>query len=495
MSDHRAVAIEERDDLVSPWRLRHVFSGGPFALLENPGHPSELGRWAILAGDPFLVFRAKRGQVEVGPPGALRPTPGRPLDVLEELFSRHRARERVFREGMPPFLSGIVGYLGYELLYSLEPTVPDRGADDQPVPDAELLFCGSTIAVDLGAPGGGRGFLVTQAFGPTQRAAEERAHEALRALSSRLGEPSPELDPRSLRPRRRARLDEADVRAAGFVPRVTRDRYLEIVREAKRHILEGDLSEVCTTQRFDREWRGDGAALYEVLRAVNPAPFAAYLRLPDVEVISSSPERFLRLDRDGWAETRPIKGTRPRGDTPEADAALKHDLETALKDRAENVMIVDLCRNDLGRVCRTGSVQVPSLLTVETHPFTFQLVSTVIGQLREGLGPLDLVRAAFPGGSMTGAPKVQAMKVIDELEPVKRGVFSGCIGYLDAEGAMDLSIVIRTFVKRGDHLGFHVGGAIVSDSDPAEEYQETLDKAHALIHAFELAEERAKASG
>jgi len=490
MKEHRAVAIEERAELASPWRLRHAFGESSFVLLENPGFPSELGRWAILAGDPFLVFRSKRERVEVGPPGALEPVAGAPLDVLAGLFERYRGHERVWRPGMPPFVAGVVGYLGYELLYSLEPTVPDQGEDDHAVPDAYLLFCGSTVAVDLET---GRGFLITQAFAPSRTEAEARANAALRSLAARVATPLPELDGDELRRLRdqrrqaRPRLDERDVRAAGFTPRVSRDRYLDIVRAAKDHILQGDLSEVCTTQRFDTRWTGDGAHLYEVLRAVNPAPFAAYLRFPEVEVMSSSPERFVRLDREGWAETRPIKGTRPRGATPEEDALLKRDLETALKDRAENVMIVDLCRNDLGRVCRFGSVHVPELLKVETHPFTFQLVSTVVGQMNEGLGPIDLIRAAFPGGSMTGAPKVQAMKVIDSLEPVKRGVFSGSIGYIDAEGAMDLSIVIRTFVKRGDFLSFHVGGAIVSDSDPAEEYQETLDKAYGLISAFELA--------
>ena len=476
--------IEELDDLASPFRLRGAFEA--FVLLENPGAPSALGRWSILAGDPFLVFRCKRGRVEVGPPGALAVVEGAPFDVLSELFERYRARESVHRPGLPPFLGGMIGYLGYEMLYALEPSVPDRGEDDHPVPDAELLFCGSVVARDGES---GRGYLITQAFG---EGAEARAEAAMASLRARIATTLPELDPAPLRAHReqlfdaRPRLDESHVRAAGFSPRVSREHYLSIVRTAKERIAGGDLSEVCTTQRFDATWSGDGARLYEILRAINPAPFAAYLRFSELEVMSSSPERFLRLDRSGMAETRPIKGTRPRGRTPEEDAALAHDLDTALKDRAENVMIVDLSRNDLGRVCRYGTVRVPELLKVEAHPFTFQLVSTVVGELREGLGPIELLRATFPGGSMTGAPKVQAMKLIDALEPVKRGVFSGSIGYVDWEGAMDLSIVIRTFVRAGDHLSFHVGGAIVADSDPVEEYQETLDKAHALVTAFEL---------
>lgn len=245
--------------------------------------------------------------------------------------------------------------------------------------------------------------------------------------------------------------------------------------------------EVCTSQRFEGEYPGSGERLYAALRALNPAPFAAWLRTGSFEVACSSPERFVRLDRTGRVETRPIKGTRPRGASPGEDDRLRAELAQSEKDRAENLMIVDLSRNDLGRVCEFGSVQVPGLCEVEPHPFTFQLVSTVVGQLRAGLGPVDVVRAAFPGGSMTGAPKVEAMKQIAALEPTPRGVFAGSIGYIDFDGAMDLNIVIRTLVKRGDRVGFSVGGAVVADSEPHEEYQETLDKAHALVAAVEAA--------
>ncbi|TMQ10219.1 MAG: anthranilate synthase component I family protein [Deltaproteobacteria bacterium] len=221
------------------------------------------------------------------------------------------------------------------------------------------------------------------------------------------------------------------------------------------------------------------------LQPLRHDPYSAYLRLPEVEVLSSSPERFLSLDRDRWVETRPMKGTRPRGRTPDEDRELSRQLAQSEKDRAENIMIVDLARNDLGRVCEFGSVTVPDLQVVETFAFTHQMVSTVRGRLLGAHTTIDLIAATFPGGSMTGAPKVEAMKIIDRLEPVKRGIFSGSIGYLDFEGMVGLNIVIRTLIKKGTALNFHVGGAIVSDSDAADEHQEILDKAAGLVAALE----------
>jgi para-aminobenzoate synthetase component 1 len=477
MTQQRGVVIEELAEFAPPWQLRRAFDGGPMVVLENPGEPSELGRHAFLCGDPFVQFESKRGRVAVGPPGQVRPIAGDPLEVLARLLATHRPEERAWRPGLPPFLGGAVGYLGYELLYAIEPGVPDLGEDDIPVPDAMLLFCTSTIASDLLAR---RTWLITQAFAATRPAAEAEAARAMASLARRIRE----------RPSGSGASDESQVPAASFEPRVSREAYMATVRQAREHILAGDLFEVCTAQRFRARWSGDDQALYAALRAVNPAPFAAYLRLPGLSVLSASPERFLRLDRGGRAETRPVKGTRPRGGTPEEDARLRRELETSPKDRAENAIIIDVSRNDLGRVCEFGTVEVPEEMVVERHPFTFQMVSTVVGQLRRELGPVDLLRAAFPAGSMTGAPKIEAMKVIDSLEPVKRGVFAGSIGYLDFEGAMDLNVVIRTLVRRGDALTFHVGGAVVADSEPAAEYQETLDKAQGLIRAFELTARR-----
>src|SRR5688572_31441638 len=264
--------------------------------------------------------------------------------------------------------------------------------------------------------------------------------------------------------------------------------YLDAVAKVREYIVAGDIFQANLSQRFQAPLREPPFALYRRLRRRNPAPFAAYLAFGDVTVLSASPERFLRLDPDRQVETRPIKGTRPRGLGPMHDAALGRALAESEKDRAENVMIVDLLRNDLSRVCRPGTVRVPELFALEQHPTVHHLVSTVLGELEPGADAVDLVRAAFPGGSITGAPKVRAMEIIAELEPTRRGVYCGSIGYLSATGAMDTSIVIRTFLALRGQVYFQAGGGIVADSDPEQEYRETLDKARALIQTLESRE-------
>jgi len=250
------------------------------------------------------------------------------------------------------------------------------------------------------------------------------------------------------------------------------------------YVFAGDIFQANLSQRLEAPLVGTPLELYRRLRHRNAAPFAAYLDFGDLAIASSSPERFLRVDPDGRVETRPIKGTRPRGLSPEHDAALAQALVESGKDRAENVMIVDLLRNDLSRVCRPGSVRVPELFALEHYPTVHHLVSTVVGELAPAQGPVDVLRAAFPGGSITGAPKVRAMQIIAELEPTQRAVYCGSIGYLSRTGALDTSIVIRTYLVLGRDVYVQVGGGIVADSDPDEEYQETLDKARGLVVAL-----------
>jgi para-aminobenzoate synthetase component I len=257
------------------------------------------------------------------------------------------------------------------------------------------------------------------------------------------------------------------------------------VRRVIDDILAGDVFQANLSQRFCADLP-EGLGPYDLFRrlqAANPAPFGAYLKLDDLVVAASSPERFLLLD-GGRVETRPIKGTRPRGSTPGRDAALAAELAASEKDRAENVMIVDLLRNDLSRVCRDGSVAVPQLCVVERFATVMHLVSSVVGQLRDGLGAVDLIEACFPGGSITGAPKIRAMEIIAELEPVRRGPYCGAIGHVGWDGSLDTGIVIRTFAIRGGRVTFGAGGGVVADSDPAAEYEETLAKARALVAAL-----------
>jgi para-aminobenzoate synthetase component 1 len=267
----------------------------------------------------------------------------------------------------------------------------------------------------------------------------------------------------------------------------THRAYLEEVAKVREYIFAGDIFQANLSQRFEASSQEPPWAFYRRLRAHNPAPFAAFMELPGAAIVSASPERFLHVDPSGHVETRPIKGTRARGFGPEHDAALGQALTESVKDRAENLMIVDLMRNDLSRVCTPGSVRVSELFSLERYATVHHLVSTVVGDLSPGTDALDALRLAFPGGSVTGAPKLRAMEIIAECEPSRRGVYCGSIGYWSVTGALDTNIAIRTAVVRGGRVYFSAGGGIVADSDPEQEYRETLDKARATIDVLAAA--------
>jgi para-aminobenzoate synthetase component 1 len=270
----------------------------------------------------------------------------------------------------------------------------------------------------------------------------------------------------------------------GLTSNFSSQDYLETVRRAIEYIHAGDCFQVNIAQRLLYPEKDHPARLYRRLRKCNPAPFGGYLDMGDFVLASASPERFLRVD-NGEVEARPIKGTRPRGPSPAEDRIIMEELLASGKDRAENIMIVDLLRNDLGRVCQYGTVRVPDLCRLETYEYVHHLVSEVRGRLRDGLGPIDLLRAAFPGGSVTGAPKIRAMEIIAELEPTARGPYCGSLAYLGFDGSVDSSILIRTFTIGRGWVQFPVGGGIVADSDPEREYDETLHKAEGLIRALD----------
>ncbi|MEH1766035.1 MAG: aminodeoxychorismate synthase component I [Nostoc sp.] len=363
------------------------------------------------------------------------------------------------------FNCGFVGYFGYELKAECGSSL----VHSSPLPDAIFLLADRMIAIDhqkqciylLQLIKKGQTEQVETWFDTIQQKLE-----TLNPLSSVV--PQENCQPVKFRLSR------------------SYQNYIQDIRQCLDEIHEGETYQVCLTNQLYTDATPDPLAFYRTLRKINPAPYSAFLRFGEIAIACSSPERFLHIDRQGWIETKPIKGTLPRGETPEADFILREKLRNSEKDRAENLMIVDLLRNDLGRVCEVGSIHVPKLMDVETYPTVHQLVTTVRGRLRSDLQAVDCIQAAFPGGSMTGAPKIRTMQIIDRLEQEARGVYSGAIGFLGLNGSADLNIVIRTAVLTPDQTSIGIGGGIIALSEPEMEFQETLLKAKALIDAMVL---------
>jgi para-aminobenzoate synthetase len=385
------------------------------------------------------------------------------------------------------FECGFAGYFGYEL----KAECGGEAAHESPLPDAAFVFADRLVAFDHAER---RTYLICL-VGP---GGEAEAEAWIEATERRLGKLSARAPFSSNGQERRPVGDGGGV---AFRLARSRERYLEEIAECKRLLAAGESYEICLTNRVLAGAVGgsgpdapgtDPLDLYRALRRVNPSPFSSFVRFGTTAVLSSSPERFIRVGRDRWVEARPIKGTSPRGDTPAEDVRLAEGLRGDEKNRAENLMIADLLRNDLGAVCEIGTVHVPHLMQVESYETVHQLVTTVRGLLCEGLGPAECVRACFPPGSMTGAPKLRTMRIVDELEGEARGVYSGAIGYLALNGACDLSVAIRTIVMDGDSARIGAGGAIVMQSDPAEEYEEMLLKASAPMRAIDPGVEPAR---
>jgi len=456
----------------APWCFE-AFAQKPFSFFLDSGmDPQKLGRFSFMGNGPFLVLKSHGDEITLIKDGAEEKRKGNPFDVLGELLEIYRLDSG---EYPVPFTGGAVGYFSYDLCHFIE-RLPKTAADDLDLPECYLGFYDAVVAFDHLL---NKTYLVSTGF--------------------------PEIEEKKRLKRAKARLDElrnlvllapppvifktpSTKKGSLLKANFTHDGYLAAVARAREYICAGDIFQVNLSQRFEAALDIPPYELYKRLRKINPAPFANYFNFDGVTVAGTSPERFLKVSEDR-VETRPIKGTRPRGKTPEEDEALAESLLQSAKDRAENIMIVDLERNDIGRVCRYGTVKVTELAILETYPTVFHLTSTVVGQLREGESRTNLLKATFPGGSITGAPKVRAMEIIDELEPTRRSVYTGSLGYLSFDGNMDLDIVIRTMIIKGNRVYFQLGGAIVFDSEQEAEYQETLDKGKALIQALNLSPE------
>jgi para-aminobenzoate synthetase len=451
--------------LVEPGRSRFSFLG------DGSGPLAELVSYRV--GDGWVSVRGPAGR----PP---RREPGSIFDYLQ----RETGRRRISRPPLPfDFAGGYVGWLGYEL----KADCGAPGRHQAPTPDACWLFADRLVVIDHLEQ---RTYLLALSRGTAGNRAEaaawlEATAATLAALPPGGSPPAPSGGPPG---------DEA---LASYLAR-GRGQYLADVDACRRELLAGESYEICLTSTARLPAAGTGLGLYRRLRRLNPAPYAAYLRLGGTEVACSSPERFLRIGRDRTVEARPVKGTARRGRTPAEDEGLRDALASGAKTRAENLMIVDLLRNDLGRVCAAGSVHVPELMVTETYATVHQLVSTVRGTLRPDVDAVGCVRACFPGGSMTGAPKLRTMEIIDRLETTARGIYAGAIGYLGCDGTADLNVVIRTAVLAGGQWHVGAGGAIVLGSDPAQEYEEMALKAMTTLRAhpaFRPGQRRGHAAG
>jgi para-aminobenzoate synthetase component 1 len=466
---HLPLVVEIPDPPAAPQAFE-AFKDRPFSFFLDSGmDPQRLGRYSFMGSDPFLVLRSRGREITLVRPEGTEVVSGNPFDVLGELLRKYRieGKHRL------PFLSGAVGYLSYDLGHFIE-KLPSHAVDDLQLPECYFGFYDAIVAFDHLES---RAYIVSTGFpdvgNKRQSKAEARLEEMKRSVVQ-----APRLEQND--------SQQPLARQVSLRSNFTHEAYLAAVQKARDYIIAGDIFQVNLSQRFEADMPIPPFELYRRLRRINPAPFASYLNFDGITVVSASPERFLKLAGD-VVETRPIKGTRPRGKDPTADEKLAQELVNSFKDRAEHVMIVDLERNDIGRVCRFGTVRVSELMALEKYATVFHLTSTVTGQLRPGKDAIDLLKATFPGGSITGAPKVRAMEIIDELEPTRRSVYTGSIGYLSFDGNLDLNIVIRTILVKGQKAYFQVGGAVVYDSDPEAEYIETLDKAKALIQALSMA--------
>jgi anthranilate synthase component 1 len=451
-----------------------IDDGGDAFLLESVEGAEKWGRYSFLGVQPTLVVSSRGRCVTVGAPQGPKTTESvdDPLNALKSLLGKYQA---VSLEGLPRFAGGLVGYLGYDLVRFFE-RLPQHAADDLQLPDQYMMLVDTLLVFDNTSH---KIKVVTHAAvdaGADRRAAYDAACRRIDALierldrrldvPTRLGQPAPLQASRS---------------------NLSQEQYEQMVRWAKEYIVGGDVIQVVLAQRFEGQLRADPFNVYRSLRTVNPAPYMFFLRLGGCTLIGSSPEVMARLEGRELT-VRPIAGTRPRGASETQDSTLEHELVSDPKEIAEHIMLVDLGRNDVGRVATIGSVCVTERLIVERYSHVMHLVSNVRGELADGLDCFDAFRATFPAGTLTGAPKIRAMEIIDELEPVRRGIYGGAVGYFAFSGNMDTCITIRTIVVKDGQFYVQAGAGIVADSVPEREYLECVNKSRAMLQAIRLAD-------
>ncbi len=453
--------------------------GGESFLLESVEGGEQLARYSFIGIHPTrtLAIHGQQLTLRHGDQIERVSLDGRnPFDALRDFLAPYHA---VAVSGLPRFFGGVVGYLSYDIVRHIE-RLPATARREVDLPDAMLLLADTVVAFDHVKH---RALVIASAHvNGDARAAYDDALARIERVVARLGQPMPVALPA---PVRNGHQLESNV-----LP----EQYAGMVERAKEYIAAGDIFQVVLSQRFVRETHAEPLAIYRALRRLNPSPYMFFLDFGDTQFVGASPEVLVRLE-NGVAQLNPIAGTRPRGADADSDARLEQELRSDPKERAEHVMLVDLGRNDLGRVCEYGTVRVSELMSVERYSHVMHLVSHVAGHLRPGLDGFDLLRATFPAGTVSGAPKVRAMEIIEELEGTRRGPYAGAVGYVgfhnSGGGNMDFCITIRTIVQQGQRVFVQAGAGIVADSDPQREHQECVNKARALAEAIRLAEEAA----
>lgn len=471
------VYMEVLPDLHTPFSLIQRFKKESyFFLLESITGGEHIARYSFIGLNPAQIIKSRNGEIFIWREGRSenKKIEQNPLEAIKEELARYRY---VKLKELPRFSGGFVGYISYEMVRYFE-ELPDENPDQLNLyslffMEARDLYIFDHIRQRL--------ILLTHVYldeaeiSASYRRAVNRLEQMLEKLRMRMVQALPSLVPKQ--------IVEGTVRS-----NFKKEKFLKAVIRAKKYIREGDIIQVVLSQRFEREQRANESEIYRWLRFINPSPYMFYLKCNDHSLIGSSPEVFVRCE-DGLAELRPIAGTRRRGRDEEEDGYLEKELLEDKKERAEHVMLVDLGRNDLGRVCKYGSIEVKELMVIEKYSHVMHIVSDVVGIMKKGKDLFDLIQATFPAGTVSGAPKIRAMEIIDELEPSKRGPYAGCVAYFSYSGNMDSCITIRTIVSKDKKLYIQAGAGIVADSIPEREYRETINKAKALNRAIDLAEQ------
>jgi anthranilate synthase component 1 len=471
------VYMELLSDIYTPFILLQKLGDSPYTfLLESITGGEHIARYSFVGSRPIRIIKTKGRRallVEKGKEKEIEFSKD-PLEVIQGQLEKYKY---VKLKGLPRFCGGYVGYMSYDLIRFFE-RIPDKNPDDLNLFDLFFMECRDIYIFDHIKQ---RLILLThvdvkeEGVKDGYKKAEGRLEGMLKVVQAKIRASNPRI------------VSDGYKSKVGIKSNFKEEEFLKIVRKAKKYIRAGDIIQVVLSQRFERQTKVPDKEIYRWLRFINPSPYMFYINCGDHSLIGSSPEVFVRCE-SGKAELRPIAGTRRRGKDQEDDLSLERELLNDAKERAEHIMLVDLGRNDLGRVCKYGSVCVKELMVIERYSHVMHIVSDVVGELREDKDVFDLIRATFPAGTVSGAPKIRAMEIIDELENIRRGPYAGCVGYFSYSGNLDSCITIRTIIKKGGKVYIQAGAGIVADSVPEREYMETINKAKALNKAVDLAE-------